>query len=254
MSPPLPLDFGWSQNYISSPSIKICVLKMLTMWDIMAMLPITHGSAPYYKYTYTSTTPYGIIEDAIENYTPFTLDALGSVDDGIINTVTHDFEVNRQPYDSVLEVVQGALAYTKCYLRAKAGLAFEVIHPQESDSVDETYEAPLTPVTGKHGFYSYNEAHNLLIPNDITVYANAGSDREWTSMVTANEADAQEKARFMTIPDYYTAAGVTSQGDADLLAEAYMAREKSEKMSGKGVIPHDCRIELFDNALFADNR
>jgi len=246
-----------SQRYSTSPGKQYVALKMLTMYDILNMIPYTGGSAPDYKYTYTSTTVYDILEDLIETYTPFTLDAIGSVDDGIITTLEPTFVVNDmgvQYWESIGQAVYRLLGITKLYLKAKTGLAFELVYPQEADAVDETYEAPLEPVTGKHAFYSYTENYSLVLPNSVKVFGNQSSDGTWGSVVTGEWDDTGEQSRFMTIADFYPFGSLTAEADLDNQASAHGARELAEMKSGVGIIPHDCRIELYDKPVFLDGR
>lgn len=250
------------QGFRTAPGQQFSTLFMLTMYHIIEGIPFEGGSKPDHHFAYVGQTVYEIMEDLIETYTPFTLKAIGAVDDGIINTLKPDFAVNEdnaQPsglgrWESIGQCVYRLLSITKLYLRANAGLEFELVHPQEGDSVDETYEAPLTPVTGKHTFYGYNENHKLVIPNEISVFGGMSEDGTWGNYVEGISQDTAEQARFMEMKRLEVFASLSSQSDCADQALAYLSREKSEQFSGIGVVPHDSRFQLYDKPQFWDNR
>ncbi len=228
------------------------------MWDILNLIPYKGGDAPDYTFTYTSNTPYEIMTDLF-TYTPFTLDALGAIDDGIITTLRPEFTVNSQPsglgyWETIGQALYRLLSITKLYLRPKAGLAFELIYPQTSDSVNETFTAPLTPVSDSHAFFSYTERHNLVIPNKFTVFGGQSEDGTWDDYTAGVANDTTEQGIFMTIEGFEVYADFSSLEILNGQAAAYLARERAERMSGVGVIPMSCRTELYDKVGIVSTR
>ena len=75
-------------------------------------------------------------------------------------------------------------------------------------------------------------------------------------MITGYSVDAEAVARNggVEIKGLYSAPTVTTQLDADNRAAAILTRIKAESLSVGLVIPHDCRIELYDNIQVTDTR
>lgn len=241
-----------SQMEVSAEGQLQVILHLEGMWAVMAENFVRIGTPPFYDDTpYTTSTIYAIVdalltEISTAEYT-FALDALGTQDDGIINTYTPYFEFNEGPrYDNVLDLVEVLMAMTKCYLRPESGLEFKVVYPQTTDSVDRTYYSWQT-----HYFYEYTESINLLIPNHIYIYYDEAND--WAE--TAGEAeDTIHQDRYMEVIALYRAGEITNLTDANNRAAAILAKAKAEILSGRLIVPHDCGLELYDRVVVLDSR
>ncbi len=181
--------------------------------------------------------------------------------DEIISAFKPFFEINAdntlaQTYS--FETIQAAyyrlIMMTKCYLRERASLAFDVIYPRSVDAIDLTINSSTVP-----WFYEYHHKQNEVIPNAVYVYANRATNDEvtpWASMITgaSKDDDAIARNNAVEIPDFLFAATLLTQADADDRASAILTRIKAEVFSAGVVIPHDCRIELYDNDTVSDTR
>lgn len=242
-----------NQQFTSSPGQQVCLLYAEGMWmrlrEQRVMAGVT-GSEPFYDNLFNAThTIYALIELVIENAMSWTLTALGTQDDSIIDTFKPVFDINQMPYESGASILYRLIWMTKCYLRAKAGTTFQVIYPQTSDTVNETYYSDQA-----HYFMEYTEKVNLLIPNSIAVMCNSGVDGLWSSIITGTAEDATEIAKYAEILQLFLAASITDQDDANARAAAILTRIKAETLAGRLVVPHDARVELYDKVSVVDVR
>ena len=245
-----------AQSEISMEGKLAVVLYLEGVWAVLAERMMIIGSPPFYvDEPYTGITVYSILEDIIETELSaatgfsFTLDALGTQNDGIVNNYTPVFEFNESDVESMSDIIQTLMAMTKCYLRAESGLQFKVVYPQTTDSINETYYSDQT-----YYFFEYSEVRNVVIPNRIILFANAGEDESWSNYITADIQDTSEVAKYMEVAAIYYAAEITNQTDADNRANAILAKSLAELTSGRLIIPHDARMELYDRVEIQDTR
>jgi hypothetical protein len=174
--------------------------------------------------------------------------------DEIVTSFKPYFEINADndsgvtmSYEDRLEVCYRAIMMTKSYLRARPGMVFDVIFPRAVDPVDAVFDT-------SH-FYEFNQKQNEVVPNAIYIFANY-TDGSYGSMITGYAYDTEAVARNggAEIKGLYSAPTVTTQLDADNRAAAILTRIKAESLSVGLVIPHDCRIELYDNIQMTDTR
>jgi hypothetical protein len=253
-----------SQQEISKPGMVRTVLELEGMWVVLRELQwITDGEGPptfYYK-EYTTDTAYAIT-GAILTKASFTLDAVGDQSDGIIDVITPAFVINGSDvfsgFDTYAGLIYRLLTMTKCYLRAKTGLAFKVVYPQVSDTVKKTYYSAQ-----QHIFTEYLERKKLLTSNHIYVLwgdnSTAAVPISWTNWLwTAGHAgealDSAEISAYRSIVEVVTAGELQTEAAADIRAGAILTRRKSELLSGHLVIRHDCAIELYDRIAIIDTR
>lgn len=240
-----------SQREISAEGQLIVILYLEGVWKVMAERPLLVGTPPFYDLEpYENTTIYGILEDMIEtqltaatSYT-FILSALGSQDDGIVNDYNPTLEFNNPDLEDYNTIVQRLMEMTKCYLRARAGLTFEVRYPLGSDSDDETFYSYQA-----HYLFDYSEVRNVLIPNYVIVYANA-DDYD----VSGEDSDIGEISKYMEVKAIYLAGSITNVTDATNRTSAILTKAKAEILAGRLVIPHDCGMELYDRVKVYDTR
>ena len=242
------------QNESSAPGQLQVSLELEGMWEVLDEIEWKlAGDAPFYQYAYDTATPLTIMQ-ACFTRAGMTLNC--TVDDGIIDTVAVYFFVNgastQGEFDSLKDVVYRALSLTKCYIRLLPDMVAEVVYPQEADAVDETYYTVST--TGYIPSYQYNERMTLLVPNKITVVANADA---WD--VTATAEDTAQQALYDPdgtgeINKTWVIAKITNSTDAGKIAAALLTREKAELLSAYGVTPHDARVQLYDKEQFIDTR
>lgn len=238
-----------SQSQVSAPGNLNCTLELEGMHEVLAEQPfqISGTSAPFFTYNYTSTTPYNIITDLLDEVS-FTLAALGT-DDGKMDTLEPNFHVNRQPYENLLGVVFRCLNMTESYLRLKIGLEWEVVYPQANDAVDQTYYSNQAP-----WFYTLVERRNVLVPNNVKVFGNRGSDGLWSSVVTGEASDIDESDGYMVAPLFDQAALLGSTALAADRAVSILAHAKTLQFAARVTVPHDVSVELYDNPRIVDSR
>jgi len=179
------------------------VLQMGGVWRaVLNCQPLKISTPPYHRderndpnigspltiAALTDKTIYGVIEYLIETeltaatgYT-FTLAALGAQDDGLISSVIPfptggggTLILNGETpgrFDTYAEIITQLLSFTKCKLRAKALLDFEIIYPQAADSATQTY---YTTEASGHPFYEVSDikvneqSDNTGLPNHVEV-------------------------------------------------------------------------------------
>jgi hypothetical protein len=235
------------QQTVSAGGKLFSWLVLEGMWAHMREDKIMLGSPPYYSETRTGQTVYAVIQEVLSE-AGYTLKPLAE-SDGIIDVFTPELYINNQPFESFAEVVDTLIRMTKCYLRPKPNNEFEVVYPQSTDTEDLVVYSSQSPY-----FLSYEESRNLLIPNHIYVVANQSEDGSWDSYVIGEASDADEIAKYKDIRDIAVAATITNETDADTRATVILARAKAETLAAKILMPHDCRIELFDNVVAQDTR
>jgi len=245
------------QQHISAAGKLLVILELEGMWAKLRETKLRMGSPPYYIATTdagdfgAAKTVYGILEYIIENEIDpaMSLDALGE-DDGIINSLKPAFEVNNaQPFEDAGQVIYRLMKMTKSFLRPQSGMAWKVKYPQDSDSNDLTYYSNQAPY-----FYQYTERKNLLIPNRIYIFANAGSDNLWTDIITGQADDTDSQNVYGVVPEIILAPEIDNQADADARATAILQRWRAEWVGGRLIIPHDCQMELYDRLGIVDVR
>ncbi len=246
-----------SQSLVSMEGELVCLLECEGGWmKLREFNFIVNSDPPYFNIQFTATdTVYAIIKKALEE-AGFTLNALGTQDDGIIATYSPIFVANPFTYDSPAAIIYKLLQMTKTYLRQVESLAFEIVYPQEADSVNETYYSDQAPY-----FREYVEKLNLLVPNSIAVFCNRDDEppNDWDTaehpLVTGTALDQDSIDAYGEVTEYHIAPFISSKTDADNRAAAILERYKAETLAGRLVLPfHDCRVELYDRVKVYDNR
>ena len=225
------------------------LLELEGVWSLLRETLIRVGSPPLYTTSYTTDTIYDIIGIILGEADPaMTLNALAE-DDGIIDSLQPQFDINAQPFEYADALIYRLLNMTASYLKPLDDLEFEIKYPQDADAVDVNFYSYQAQY-----FYEYMERTNVLIPNHIYVYGNEGADGLWASYITGEAEDADEVASYSDIIKIVLAGSLTVQGDVDNRAAALLARAKFEQMAGRLVAPHDGRVELYDNLAIFDTR
>ena len=239
----------WTQ-LVSREGDLFMMLHCEGMWSHMRELDIvTKGDPPDYEGQYEEGyTIYDTIKDII-GVCGFTLNTLGGQDDGIIDQLTPMIYLNQYPFENPAEVIYRLIAMTKCFIRPLTNLQLEIRFPQESDSVDESYSH-----NSPHYFHEYAEKLNIAIPNHIIVYANPGEDELWTDLITAEAEDEDSIGRYKRVTRHHKAMDIDNATDAENRASAILTREMFEMLAGRLIIPHDCRVELYDRIGIYDER
>ena len=238
------------QQDISAQGRMVTLLELEGKWAKAREMPIRIGDPPFYQggTTFIDITPYDAMV-AILAEISMTLAALVE-DDSIMDTYSiSTFFVNEQPFEYAGQLIYRLLNMTKSYLRSKQSLEFEVKYPQTTDDVDITYYSDQAPY-----FYEYMERRNVLVPNHIYVFANAGDDGLYANIIIGEASDATEIALYDDIIAMAVAAEITTQADADIRAAAILARTQMEALAGRLYAPHDCRVELYDKIAVEDSR
>jgi hypothetical protein len=245
-----PLMWVKHQQTVTSAGQCYEVLQCEGIWEYLAeQLQVTIGSAPDYQTTWNATdTVYVIMDDILTAYS-LGLETL-TVDDSIINTYKPIFTINTNPMEYADQIIRRLISMTKCYLRPTSINSFDVLYPQSGDTVQEAYNN----ATVTYPYYEFQLVNSLLIPNSVVCIAKGdldanGNFKGWTlgTMITSAEAvDSGEVSKYVKVQRVEFAPLITTQGDADLRAEAVLAKARSEMSAGKLIAPHDARVELYD--------
>ena len=225
------------------------LLELEGMWTKLRETLIRLGSPPLYTASYTTDTIYDLIGIILGEIDPaMTLNALAE-DDGIIDSLQPQFDINAQPFEYAASIIYRLLNMTASYLKPLDDLKFEIKYPQEADAVDLTFYSALAPY-----FYEYIERTNVLIPNHFLVYGNEGADGLWTSYITGEAEDAAEIAAYADVIRIILSGSLTEQADVDNRAAALLTRARFEQLAGRMVAPNDSRLELYDKLEMIDSR
>lgn len=225
------------------------LLELEGMWVKLRETLIRVGSPPLYTVSYTTDTIYTIIGYILAEIDPaMTLNALVE-NDGIINSLQPQFDINAQPFEYADAIIYRLLNMTASYLKALDDLEWEIKFPQDSDSADLSFYSWQAPY-----FYEYIERRNLLIPNHFLVYGNEGEDGLWASWIVGESSDPGEIGAYADVIRVILSGSLTSQTDVNNRAGALLARARFEQLAGRMVAPNDSRLELYDNIGISDGR
>ncbi len=263
------------------------VFQLQGVWGvILNKQPVRLGTTPLFRYdaentiaALTNLTIYGVIEYLIETALSaqtgltFTLDALGSQDDGHINTdipfpssgelmreINADSPGRFQTYG---ELILSLLELTKCVLIPRTGLAFKIIYPQTSDTADVTY---YSSATSGHPFYEVEHRRLTMVPNHIEIF---GTDPEttigdWfdtdhyatppTRPFTPADIETAYTGEFMPVTESKSEYGLDTEAECDNRAEFYGRQLKDQILGTRVIVPMDARVELYDRIKIYDSR
>ena len=189
------------QQFVSIAGKLLCILELEGKWAKLRETLLRMGSAPFYTAKTadddfgSAKTPYDILKYLLTNEVDpaMTLAAL-SEDDGIMDTYEPNFEVNySQNFEYFAEIAYMLVKMTNSFLKPMGGLNWEIKYPQSSDSIDLTYTTSQ--------FYEHTERKNLVIPNRIYLFANAGADLLWAGMITAQDDNEASQASYGIVSD-----------------------------------------------------
>ncbi len=249
-----------SQQMVSSQGQLVCVLYCEGQWSylreqrVMALGdqmevgdPAEVGDDPFFGAVFDRTkTPYELMESVLENAMGWTFNA-APADDGILTTFLPVFSLEELPYAAVILRILSQM--TKCYLRPKANLVWDVVYPADSDAVNETYYSNQA-----HFFTEYAEKLNLVIPNRIVVFAgNPEGLSEWPEPVIVGDTGVYT-GNYVEVLESHIAFTIITQVDADNRAAAIQTRYNAEQLSGYLIVSHDARVELYDKVAMYDTR
>ena len=231
------------------------LLELEGMWAKLRETLIRLGNPPLYTQSYTTSTVFtilgAIIAECEGSGVALALNALVE-DDGIINSLQPQFDINAQPFEYASALIYRLLNMTASYLKPLDDLQFEIKYPQDSDAVNLTYYSDQEPY-----FYEYMERKNTLVPNHFIVFGNEGADGLWTSIITSatpHGEDQDEIDAYDDVVRLIIAGSLTTQGSVDSRADALLARAKFESLAGRLYAPHDARLELYDKIQIFDSR
>ena len=252
-----------TQSKVSSPGQLVCQLYCEGQWmymrdqRMMALLnelavgdPDKVGADPYFIGTFEKTkTVYELIESVIENAMGWTLNAFAGTQDGIINSFKPVYSLDGLP--NAADVLGGdeigLIRMTKCYLRPKANLTWDIVFPQDTDAVNEYYYSNQTPQ-----FYEFSENDALVVPNRVVVFADYDPDAPEEPIIVGDTG--AYSGVYDEVLHFVLAPTIDNQTDADNLAAAVLTRFKAEELAGYLIVPHDSRVELYDRVKVEDWR
>lgn len=241
------------QRHITAGGKLYTVLELEGVWSRIRNTLLRLGSPPLYQTTYTTSTIYTILK-VIFAECGLSLPTSCPVNDTIIDTLQTEFDVNSYPFESADGVAYRLIRLTKCFLLppSSSGLQFGVVYPQTADSAILTYYSGQSPY-----FHSFMERAPALTPNYFIVFGNRGDDGNWTNIITSASPHGISQTDIDALYVVYNIAlapALTVQADVDNQADARLARARAEQDTGLGIIPHDCRVELYDKLAFVDSR
>lgn len=261
---PTPRLWVKHQQFVSAGGRLLCVLELEDGWMKLRETLLRIGNPPYYiarnlnadtsedvgEYDLGGVTIYAIISHILSIIDPaMTLKALGE-DDGIMDTLIPFFDINAtQPFEDAGQVIYRLIKMTFSFLRPKPNMEWEIKYPQEDDPDDLTYRSSASPK-----FYEYTERKNLLTPNRILVFANAGLDELYREIIAAQADDEDSQDAYGVVADIELAPHIDNQTDADTRAQAILQRWRAEWLGGRLIIKHDCQMELYDRLAIFDTR
>lgn len=254
---------------VSSEGKNWIVLELTDTWTYLANTMLRLGEAPYYTEVLNTVTVYDFINIIFISVGLVLNELTSDNDDGIVNTMVPYISVNEPPYfDSAKDAIYRVLCATKCFLRMKPDLKAEIVYPTISgNAYDLEYFSDASPQ-----FKEADIQFNPMAANHIYVFANSGGDPEtgtvgdWADMVVGEAYDSDEQERYHYLIDsngnklikpiyeHLIEPFITTQGDADNIANARLFKHQANKTGGRIVIQHDSRLELFDYIGIYDNR
>lgn len=249
-----------SQQMVSSPGQLVCVLycegqwgylreqRVMALADNVGVVDPDEIEDPQVIITIEDKTVYELIESTLEDAFSWTLNAAPSPDDDILTSFKPVFSFGGYPYAAA--VLTDLAGMTKCYLRPKADLTWEIVYPQSSDSADETFYSYTAPY-----FLEYAEALSLVIPNKIVVFAGNPDDLpEWPTPVIVGEA-VGDTGNYVEVLEPQLAPTITNQDDAAKRAAALLTKyTNAGVLTGYAIVHHDARVELYDYVKIVDTR
>jgi len=231
-----------SHQQVSIGGKYVIILGLEGMWSKLRETLMRLGDPPYYTAGSSegvTGTVYDVIGIVLAEIDPaMSLQALGDQDDSIIDTYEPVFIVNTVDFDDAAAMVYTLLKMTKCFLRPKPTLQFEVRYPQDDDDLDAEY--------GITQFYEWSGGLVLPVPNQVLLFANAGTDLLWTNIISKTSDDTDSQDAYGTVPTIVLAPEIDDDDDAQNRADAVLTRIKAEQLKGRLVIPHNCMHELYD--------
>ncbi len=248
------------QRHVSAGGRLLTILELEGLWTKIIETLLRMGTAPYYIVEYAgASTVYAValavMKEVFGGTNPL---AASPPNDGIITTLCPIMTVNSSPFEYADVVIYRLLKLTKCFLRSQLAASypeevFKVIYPQAADAADEIYYS--SPTTSQSGFYSFWERQPTLTPNHVITFYGRSADGTWPSPVLYGEAVSQPDIdKYTDVYRISVAPDVTTAAMANLLSEAFLARDRAEQDTGFASVPHDGRVELYDKPTFVDSR
>jgi len=247
-------------------------------------IPLYRYDESNYIWGIMGKTIYDVLEYLIETTLSiqtglaFTLDALGTQDDGQISTVVPfpaDGDLLRHInadspwyFQTYGDLIISLLKLTKCVLVPRAGLAFKIVYPQASDEADETY---YSSVADGHPFYEVEHRRLNMSPNHIEIF---GGLDEVTGLptVSGHWFDTDHYSGWVSPAETATytgdfmpvqALGATNgelwetgfQSDAECRTRAAELgwQLKDQILGTRVVVPMDARVEPYDRVRIEDS-
>ena len=223
------------------------VIELEGKWARLREGLLRMGDPPLYTVSFETDTIYDIIGLVLAEF-DMTLEALAE-DDGIIDVLQPQFDINSMPFDYAQSVLYRLLNMTASYLKPLDALKWEIKYPHADDSIDAdfySYQAPY--------FYEYMERRNILRPNHIYVFGNEGTEALWEDYIVGEALDQDEIDAYEDIVRIILSGTLTQQADVDARAAAILARAKFEQLAGRMLAPNDSRVELYDRLGITDTR
>ena len=251
-----------AQQFVSSPGQLVCVLYCEGQWSylreqrVMAYLgeiavgdPNQVGNDPYFSGIFDATkSVYQLIESVIEQAFGWTLEATPSPDDNILNGFHPMYSLVSLPYAAV--VLMELIEMTKCFIRPRANLTWEIVYPQTTDTTQETYYSDQAP-----HFTEYADAPIMPVPNRTVIFAgNPEGLDDWPVPVIVGDSGAYS-GNYVEVMDFELAPTITTQADAAARAAALQNRnDNAAQLAGYLIAPLNCRLELYDRIQVRDRR
>ena len=256
-----------SQYQMSSPNNFTMGLELTGQEDILKQPCLINKDAPYHYQKYVDSIIFDIMTAVIHDVDVFL--SFFHEDDGIIDTLLPQFEINRTliiptldgfvptaSHETYEDVIVRLLWMTYQYLRAVPGQTMPwyelVYYPtiKGDREAHETYYSYQTP-----WFYEFVYRENLTDPNNFLVYCNIDPLTGLFSDPPIIGSAKDEEAYALYPKNRITwALDISQQGDANTRADCLLSRSMMSNRGGRLLTPQDSRVELLDIAMVYDGR
>lgn len=235
-----------------------CWSMLSERFDIGSLLG---GTRPYYEVDYSASADhvYDVIS-AVIVAAGFSMVALGTHDDGIVESLQPDYVVNSVPFDSYYVVLYRLLDMTRLFGRfersAGADLAqFRLLYPYSYSDFHRTFTSDQTG--SDYQFKNFEWTDHLLNPTHVWVVAHRvnTADGVWNDGdIDVGEYSMATENSYPDIVQYHIAETLDSEVKADARAKVIAIRQWMEESLGRIVVQHDCGLELYDYVKIRDKR
>lgn len=233
-----------SQSFQSAPNKLTCELNCV---GVANELTEDRADERYVPTTETiQTLTSGILEGTL---TPFDQCPAYTVSygtlDGLIDTVKPADSFRIYVNSSRLAALRRLLDFTYCVMRPEDDGEIHIFKPVITG---ETYDYEYA--LNAHVFYAKTQSNTITIPNHIIVRTPVDASPAYSGEAT----DAESIAAYKTIKYYEIVAGLTSNAQAQSIAEAILSKFQMHDVMAGATVPINVGAEIYDYVKITDAR